>query len=552
MNGLISLISTVAGAALFFHKNKDVDDKGGNTKTDTSTLDPTESSYQEYKQKVEEAQAQQQANDPRNKTMYLGDPTAPYDPFYDYSDDVYTPLGLANLDTNIARVKACRFRFVEPYLLSEEVMKDGSVEEKMRVIGCPKPVFTKDLNVPGVNNLFRRYTFDDFTDPGDMPTAKVDGSDQFVVNIARGNIRYVTFYIEVFNPCPKEVEVKTFGVENVKVGDNNCQPMHLGNIPSEYMMGEKEREGRLYMYDAAYKWDKPYGNIGYFAARELRVEPIKANGKSADAKLLKMGYKYVPCDNVANNGYQFQKWNWVYAGRRRTGWATEDGKTEVTLTEQDGRGNYKSEDYKPSYLKVSPKSSRIVKMTLPLASIDDTKVYYAPEGELFDWDFRKGKIEQLHNFIGIADSEFLPYNVTKLTDQYAILSGIAQNYYTMMHNRNVRGYLRYDIKPAPSLSGKIFSLKLSIWGAENDYIPTSDLTRPYDTSPDNGVSYDLQFIPTKRPTNMAKEWRNSYFEDITIPKEDMSRQTQLGLIDKKFDYKYQQTFAEAFDASANN
>ena len=95
-------------------------------------------------------------------------------------------------------------------------------------------------------------------------------------------------------------------------------------------------------------------------------------------------------------------------------------------------------------------------------------------------------------------------------------------------------------------------MKLSIWGAEDDYIPTSDLTRPYDTSPSTGVSYDLQFIPTKRPTNMAKEWRNSYFEDITIPKEDMSRQTQLGLIDKKFDYKYQQTFAEAFDASANN
>ena len=49
MNGLISLISTVAGAALFFHKNKDVDDKGGNTKTDTSTLDPTESSYHKNK-----------------------------------------------------------------------------------------------------------------------------------------------------------------------------------------------------------------------------------------------------------------------------------------------------------------------------------------------------------------------------------------------------------------------------------------------------------------------------------------------------------------------
>lgn len=551
MNGLISLISTVAGAALFFHKNKDVDAKGGNTKTDTSTLDPTESSYQEYKQKVEEAQAQQQANDPRNSNSYYGDKTAPYDPFYDYSDSGETPLSLANISNNIERVKVCRFRFVEPYLLSEEVMKDGSAEEKMRVIGCPKPVFTKDLNVPGVNNLFKRYTFDDFTDPEDMPTAKVDGSNQFVVNIARGNIRYVTFYIEVFNPCPKEVEVKMIGVENVKVGDNNCQPMHLGNIPREYMFGEKEVEGRLYMYDAADKWDKPYGNIGYFAFRELRVEPIKANGKSAEAKLLKMGYKYIPCDNVANNGYQFQKWDKVYDGFKRTGWATEEGKKEVTLTEQDGRGHYQSEDYEPNYLKIDPKSSRIVKMTLPLASIDDTKVYYAPEGELFDWDFRKGKIEQLHNFIGIADSEFLPYNVTSLTDKYAILSGIAQNYYTMMHNRNVRGYLRYDIKPAPSLSGKIFSLKLSLCGAENDYIPTND---PWDkgTSRSSVVSYDLQFIPTKRPTEMAKNWKNSYNDDMTIPNESQTRQTQLGLIDKKFNYKYEETFAEAFDASANN
>ena len=138
MNGLISLISTVAGAALFFHKNKDVDAKGGNTKTDTSTLDPTESSYQEYKQKVEEAQARQEANDPRNSSVYFGDKTAPYDPFYDYSNDdtFFTPLLIDNNATDEARVRTLRARFVTPYLLSKEVMHEDSTAGRLEVVGC--------------------------------------------------------------------------------------------------------------------------------------------------------------------------------------------------------------------------------------------------------------------------------------------------------------------------------------------------------------------------------------------------------------------------------
>lgn len=549
-----SILSTIAGAAMFFSKSKAETDNGnGGGKNNTSTitdLDPTEASYQEYKQKVEEAQAQQQANDPRGSRMYYGDPTAPYDPFYDYSDEgLYTPSDLENPEYP---TKACRVRFVSPYLLSEEVMKNGTEDEKMGVIGCNEKTFLSGMEVYenkqyGLNNLFRRYSF--FLGDNKLNQAEVDGYDQFVMNIARGNTRYVTFYLEVFNPCKKDVEIQTFGIENVKVGDTECQPIHLGGMPRDFMMGKSEQEEKLYMYSSADR-DGKYGNKGFFAFRELRTEPITSNGRSTTAKLLKAGYSYIACDNIANNGYAYQDWTKVYDGFERTGWATIAGKKETTLVENGG--SYKSEEYKPSYLKVAAQSSRIVKMTLPLASLTDTKVYYAPEGELFDWDFRKGEIEKIHSYLGIANSEFVGQeNIVGYSEKLELLSKIARQYYTTLHQKGVTGYLRYDIKPAPSLVGKVFSLKLHISGNQKDYIPSND---PYTkgTSASTVVSFELKFVPTARPNNMKNEWRNAYIDDRTIPAEDQSRLTQLGLINNKFDYKYEQTFSDAFDASANN
>lgn len=549
MNGLISLISTVAGAALFFHKNKDVDAKGGNTKTDTSTLDPTESSYQEYKQKVEEAQAQQQANDPRNKTMYLGSPTAPYDAFYDYSNDrVYnTPSSVKNLEDKFT-ANACRARLVSPYLLSQNVERIGVDDSNLKVLSVigssPDASAIVKNTFGGSANFFKRYFEPDLY----IPTATIGGQIKYVATQARGNFRYVTFYVEIFNPCDREIELQMCGVSNIRVGETKCQPVHIGgDLPygEDFTMGENEMYAKHYMYDGADYNILDRGNKWWHAARDLQVEPFQG-GKSVECKWKEMTYPYMLCDNIFNNGYSNQNWGDIAAGlykfRTGTQWATYD------------KEKSREKNYEPNYLKIDSMSSAIVKMTLPLASMDDTKVYYVPEGELFDWDFRKGKIERLFSSIGVPDSEFANFSPQKLA-KIKINGGrdlVYYSYYTLLHNKGISDYLRFDFKSAPSLNGKTFEIKLELVNKIEQFYPKGDKDLVNQDSDVHSKSFELKFIPTARPTSMANVWQNSYIDDRSIPDESQPRSVQLGLIQKKFNYAYEDTINEAFDASANN
>lgn len=549
MNGLISLISTVAGAALFFHKNKDVDDKGGNTKTDTSTLDPTESSYQEYKQKVEEAQAQQQANDPRNKTMYLGDPTAPYDAFYDYSNDrVYnTPSSVKNLEDKFT-ANACRARLVSPYLLSQNVERIGVDDSNLKVLSVigssPDASAIVKNTFGGSANFFKRYFEPDLY----IPSATIDGQNKYVATQARGNFRYVTFYVEIFNPCDREIELQMCGVSNIRVGETKCQPVHIGgDLPygEDFTMGENEKNAKHYMYDGADYNILDRGNKWWHAARDLQVEPFQG-GKSVECKWKEMTYPYMLCDNIFNNGYSNQNWGDIAAGlykfRTGTQWATYD------------KEKSREKNYEPNYLKIDSMSSAIVKMTLPLASMDDTKVYYAPEGELFDWDFRKGKIERIFSSIGVPDSEFANFSLQELA-KIKMNGGrdlVYYSYYTLLHNKGISDYLRFDFKSAPSLNGKTFEIKLELANRIEQFYPKGDKDLVNQDSDVHSKSFELKFIPTARPTSMANVWQNSYIDDRSIPDESQPRSVQLGLIQKKFNYAYEDTINEAFDASANN
>ena len=548
-----SILSTIAGAALFFGKNNADNGNGnGGGKNNTSTktdLDPTESSYQEYKQKVEEAKAQQQANDPRNSNVYFGDPTAPYDPFYDYKKDDthFTKTLIDNNGTDLKRIDTLRARLVAPFLLSEEVMHEDSTKGRYEVIGCN--VFSEDEKAiwktgGKERNFYKRYTDIDFPY---RPYVEDGGENKYVVNMARGNFRYVTFYVEILNPNSLyATTIKMAGIDNVKVGETRCNTIHLGGlIPKTQLMGEKELEGRYYMYDAADKWNHPYGNIGYFSSHELRVNPIKSNGYMTPSSLMEMGYRHVLCDNIANNGYQYQEWEKIYKGEGRTGWETEDGKQETTITESDGRGNYKAEPYVQQYLTIPPKSSKIVKITLPLASVKDSSAVYIPEGKLFKYDNSMGKVVEIHSLDGIADSD--------LHDcEYKTIYPYAYEFYKKMHEAGIQGYVRYDFKPAPSLVNQTFSLKLTLAAEDGHYLPQN--AHVYQSHQEVGVAkeFELKFVPGKRPTDKQNAWNYSYIEDRDIPFESQDRQTQLALINKKFNFKYEQTFADAFDASANN
>lgn len=545
-----SILSTIAGAAMFFSKSKADNGNGnGGGKNNTSTktdLDPTEASYQEYKQKVEEAQAQQQANDPRNKTMYLGDPTAPYDAFYDYSNDrIYnTPSSVRNLEDD-STAKACRARLVSPYLLSQEVERigvDDSEMKKLSVIGSTPDESQIVKSLGGEANFFKRY----FEPSLYIPQAEIDGETKFVATQARGNFRYVTFYVEIFNPCDREIELQMCGVTNIRVGETKCQAVHIGgDLPygEDFTMGENEKDAKHYMYDSADYNIPNRGNKWWNAARDLQVEPFQG-GKSVQCKWKDMSYPYILCDNIFDNGYSNQNWKDIAAGlyKFRTGWATYD------------KENSREKNYEPQYLKIDSMSSAIVKMTLPLASMDDTKVYYAPESELFDWDFRKGEIERIYSSIGVPDSEFDfdPQTIVNLKMNGGGRNAVYASYYTLMHNKGISDYLRFDFKPAPSLNGKTFEIELELVNKIGQYYPKGDrdLKNQYDKV--NHKSFELKFIPTARPANMANEWHNSYIDDRSIPDESQPRSVQLGLIQKKFNYAYEDTINEAFDASANN
>ena len=447
MNGWASILSTIAGAAMLLSKSNADNGNGNgggkkNTSTQTDTTDkqttsPSESAYEEYKRMVDEANAQQKITDPRNSNMYFGNPNAPYDPFYDYKDDpIYNTRDSVDYPShgNVDVVKACRARIVSPYVLSEEVLKNAESEDDLGVIGC-KNSYMGIFSAAG-KQYYRRYTFEKFMNG--YQTTEVDGQNQRTVKLARGNFRYITFYLEILNPSKNEAEIQMCGIESVSIANEKCQPIHLGSFPREYMMGQNEVNGRLYMYSGADKIEA-YGNEGFFSARELRAEqPIKSNGSSVSAKWLEMGYPYVMCDNIANNGYQYQDWKDIYEGKRRTGWATEEGKKEVEVIEGNAQRGDQFIDYEHNYLKINPHSSRIVKITLPLASLNDTSVRYIPEGKLYDWDYRKGKIEKIHSFSGMADSEVATSKYKSMTKNQ--FEEIANSYYTTMHNMMVGGY----------------------------------------------------------------------------------------------------------------
>ena len=128
----------------------------------------------------------------------------------------------------------------------------------------------------------------------------------------------------------------------------------------------------------------------------------------------------------------------------------------------------------------------------------------------------------------------------------------AYEFYKKMHEAGIQGYVRYDFKPAPSLVNQTFSLKLTLAAEDGHYLPQN--SHVYQSHQEVGVAkdFELKFVPGKRPTDKQNAWNYSYIEDRDIPFESQDRQTQLALINKKFNFKFEQTFADAFDASANN
>ena len=529
MNGWASILSTIAGAALFFGK-KNADNgngSGGGTKnTSTKTdLNPVESSYQEYKQKVEEAQQERQNTDPRNNAMYFGDKTAPYDAFYDFSskfESVYsTEEGLVT-DTP---ANACRCRIIAPFILSEEVKNNPIGENSNKFVDGG---FVTSATAKGYRTK--------------LDQANIDGKNRTVRNSAEGEFRYVTFYVEIFNPCLFDAELQMLGVSGIKIGDTRCQPIHLVGNTNRLDSFLKDPE-KPYMYDFANAYNSIWakGNEGFFAARELRVEPFTNGTQHQYCKWMEMDYPFMLCDNIAYNGYYNQDWDKIYMGDKRVGWG----------------GTENPEYYKPNYLKVPPRSSSIVKITLPLASIDDTKVYYAYGNEIYRThtvgsDVLKFDYMRENNLFKL----FTPSNLLELMNkpnvridnQLDAMTAIAAYFASANDNDGVYGYMRYSFAPAPSLKDKIFSIRLTLAGKWNDYVPKADpVIRGEQSS--KCRTFDLKLIPGTCPANLRDEWHYSYYDDRTIPDESVNRETQFNIIKDKLKMY---DFEETFDPNNNN
>ena len=271
---------------------------------------------------------------------------------------------MKNLEDKVT-ANACRARLVSPYLLSQNVERIGVDDSNLKVLSVigssPDASAIVKNTFGGSANFFKRYFEPDLY----IPTATIGGQIKYVATQARGNFRYVTFYVEIFNPCDREIELQMCGVSNIRVGETKCQPVHIGgDLPygEDFTMGENEKNAKHYMYDWADYNILDRGNKWWHAARDLQVEPFQG-GKSVECKWKEMTYPYMLCDNIFNNGYSNQNWGDIAAGlykfRTGTQWATYD------------KEKSREKNYEPNYLKIDSMSSAIVKMTLPLASMDD-------------------------------------------------------------------------------------------------------------------------------------------------------------------------------------
>lgn len=554
ITAISSIISSVVGFALLNAKKDDNgDDKSGSK---IPGIDPGN----------DNGSQNETVTGKRGGAMYFGRDLdgGVYDCFYDYSPEAGEKLYfrrefIDNITSNEERVKSLRARIVAPFVTSELAGEDESF------IGTN----AKDRN--GYCNGLWLYR-------GGKETVTVKNSQDGiqVLNLAKGNVRNVTIFVEIFNPCNRAVKVEKIGVDDIFVGTTKCQMVHLTSNPKNIAskptdLDSEKRVWRSNVYrnstDKAleemaneglseaqiirdeYRKIIKTGNQPYFAARELQIEELPSFAtQKATWKPCEYPYDMLEDFLWLSSKASCQKPSNIFGGLQKYGISTDVFNYELN---QYG--------YKAKFLEIPAGGSVLVKMVMPLADMAQSTVQFVKGDDIYRIHTSgrdAGTFDELRTDRHYYYSIF-PYEQYILTDsrrEYpdSIVGHIDEDYekgrreyfFKHFYTEGVRGYCVFDIKPAPDLSNKNLNVKLTLYGKGGDLHPKNDPVISAETN-SNGNQIELTMIATPVDEN-DMDWRNSYYG--TGPDERLTAKDQLNL----YLLKTGADLGDYFDPSINN
>lgn len=564
ITAISSIVSSVVGFALLNAK-KDEDNTTDNG-TKVPGIDPGQTSTNEQTNPADTA-----VTGKRGGAMYFGRELdgGVYDSFYDYSPEAGEKLYfrqdfIDNVVTNEERVKILRARMVAPFVTSELAGEDESF------IGTK----AKDRN--GYCNGLWLYRYSQEKETVNIQNG-ADIKSPCARKLAKGNVRNVSFFIEIFNPCKTSVRVETMGVDDIFVGSTKCQMVHLTSNPSNIAsrptdMKSEQRSWRSILY-RGYSGDKGMinkaneglsdlqilrddyhkiiktGNQPYFAARELQIETLPSDAtQKAVWKQCEYPYDFVEgilplvSKAAAQDPYN------IFGGLQKYG-----------ISQDVFNYEYNQYAYNPKFCEVPAGGSVLVKMVMPLADMTQSTVQYVKGSDIYRIHTSgsdAGTFDELrtdrHYYYSIFPYE--QYITSDSRREFVVgmdnhvredeEKGRREQFFRHDYNEGVRGYCVFNFIPAPELSNKNLSMKITLYGRRGDLHPKNDPIISAESN-SNGRQIELTMIATPIDEN-DMDWRHSYYG--SGPDERLSAKDQLNL----YLSKTGADLGDYFDPSINN
>lgn len=569
VTAITGIISSVVGFALMNHNPKKKTTSSSQTNA-SNTSDSNSEPTPDIPAQREDYEKEEETNEEkRSNSMYKGKDFdgGVYDSFYDYSakngnEKIYFQQSfLDNITSNDERVKACRVRMLSPYVTSEMLGDDSGFIGGKATIKKAYNGGYKDVIMPF---MYRNGNETMIVVDGDKYTSKN------VLKLAKGNVRNVTVFLQVFNPCKVPVRIEVLTVENIYVGETKCQPIHLRSdaygmrriyhkeASSSTSSGRSERSSLVYdeplnerptntndtmRSDRASLYNA--GNETYFAGRELWTE--NASKSDFDKDNLKWREMAYPVDAVRNRPSMLKTsgnkigvvGNDVYEGVQNET-LIANGTYKVGLSTEvynyDG-----GEFFSPDFLTIEPNGYEIVKIMLPLACLNETKVSFSDAIE------SKG-IVPLNRFIfdGRSSGRGDQGNVSNIIEEAVYEQG-KDSFETFIRDNKFEGSLLFDFVPAPSLSNKNFKMTVEMFGDKSKCYPKGDPNLVVYSSTSVGNREDL-IMYAQEVKEDDTNWRHSYYG--AGPDETLQAQTQTGILTNNL--RYINSFLYCFSTEINN
>lgn len=197
------IITAACGAYLLSQKKEK--DSGNNTISE----DKKQEIIDEY---VLEEQKKEAAKDPRYKRTYFSNVIDEYDAFYDYSEepDILNLLKNSSLNS-VEKDKYVRSRIVSPFFVS-----------------------SKSYQIVPDTSLLKKLGYDCCYCDGRIETGVIDNGYDGLSRLGfKGDFRYYSFVLELFNPYPNDTKIESIFFKKITIGDEDCIVYNNGGYYNE-------------------------------------------------------------------------------------------------------------------------------------------------------------------------------------------------------------------------------------------------------------------------------------------------------------------------------